>query len=82
MPDAAQTPTPDAPRARLASLSGLDRVRGMRDGTLPGPPIGETLGFRIAEAMDELGATTRFELGVRWAGRRDRASRPTPTPSR
>ena len=50
MPDAAQTPTPDAPRARLASLSGLDRVRGMRDGTLPGPPIGETLGFRIAEA--------------------------------
>lgn len=49
MPDASQAaPSPD-PRARLASMSGLDYARGMRDGTLPGPPLGQTLNFRVTE---------------------------------
>ena len=37
-------------RPRGLPVSGLDYVRQMRDGTLPGPPIGDTLGFRIVEA--------------------------------
>lgn len=35
-----------------------------------------TVHRRIAEAMDELGATGRFDLGMRWAERSGRASRP------
>jgi uncharacterized protein (TIGR00369 family) len=43
-------PRPADRASRALSISGLDRVRGMRDGTLPGPPIGDTLGFRVTEA--------------------------------
>jgi uncharacterized protein (TIGR00369 family) len=33
----------------LASMSGLDILRQIADGRLPGPPIGELLGFRPIE---------------------------------
>lgn len=42
-------PRPADRAPRTPSMSGLDRVRGMRDGTLPGPPIGDTLGFGVTE---------------------------------
>lgn len=35
--------------AELAEISGLEFLEAIRDGRLPGPPIGETLGFRLIE---------------------------------
>lgn len=74
---------------RVGSASAWEPVLRLLEAGSSDQQIADAVGIglrtvrrRIAEAMDELGATTRFELGVRWAGRRDRASRPTPTPSR
>ena len=36
--------------ADLATMSGLAFIQGIRDGTLPHPPICATLGFRLSEA--------------------------------
>lgn len=51
MPDTASPPSANAPtpRDRILSMSGLDYMRGMRDGTLPGPPIAQALNFRVTE---------------------------------
>ncbi len=49
MPDTPPSPASRDPRALLRALSGLDHLRAVRDGRLPGPPIGGTLGFRLAE---------------------------------
>lgn len=38
--------------AQLARMSGLEFVRGMRDGRLPHPPICRALGYRLLEAED------------------------------
>ncbi|MDB5721107.1 MAG: phenylacetic acid degradation-like protein, partial [Alphaproteobacteria bacterium] len=35
---------------QIAGLTGLEFLRRMIAGELPGPPIGATLGFRLAEA--------------------------------
>jgi uncharacterized protein (TIGR00369 family) len=37
------------PLATLKGMSGLDYLRGIVDGSLPTPPITETLGFTLAE---------------------------------
>ena len=34
-------------QAELLSLSGLEFMQGILDGSLPGPPIGETLGYTL-----------------------------------
>ncbi len=36
-------------RGQIAGLSGLETIRRMIAGELPGPPIAETLGFRLVE---------------------------------
>jgi uncharacterized protein (TIGR00369 family) len=38
-----------APLETLKSMSGLDFLRAIADGSLPQPPITETLGFRLSE---------------------------------
>jgi len=50
---------PGAVREQADGLSVLDIIRGIRDGTLPPPPIARLIGFRYIEA--ELGQT-EFEL--------------------
>jgi uncharacterized protein (TIGR00369 family) len=35
-----------------ATLSGAELIRRLTDGSLPSPPIAETLGFRLVEASD------------------------------
>jgi len=37
------------PREEMLSLSGLEFLTRIADGRLPSPPIGRTLGFRLAE---------------------------------
>lgn len=49
MPDTPPSPAGRDPRALLRALSGLDYLRAVRDGRLPGPPIGGTLAFRLVE---------------------------------
>lgn len=39
-------------RATLTSMSGLAFMEGIRDGTLPGPPIGRTLNFGLETVED------------------------------
>lgn len=48
-PDAPSAPSPDAPAARelLLSMSGLDFMRAMHDGRLPGAPIAALLAYRL-----------------------------------
>jgi uncharacterized protein (TIGR00369 family) len=38
-----------APRGEIANLTGLEMLRGILAGTLPAPPIGATMGFRLIE---------------------------------
>jgi uncharacterized protein (TIGR00369 family) len=38
--------------ALTASMSGLDFMRGILEGRLPGPPIGQTLNYRLHEVED------------------------------
>jgi hypothetical protein len=37
------------PLDTMKTMSGLDFLRGIVEGTLPAPPITETLGFTLAE---------------------------------
>lgn len=46
---AATSPADIAPRDLLLSMSGLDYMRGIRDGQFASPGISATLNFRIAE---------------------------------
>ncbi|MFA3917984.1 PaaI family thioesterase [Ruegeria hyattellae] len=36
----------------LAGMSGLEFIRGILDGSLPAPPIGKTLGYRLHEVEE------------------------------
>lgn len=40
------------PPEALRTLSGLDLLRGLRDGTLPPPPMGRLLGFGLEEVEE------------------------------
>ena len=40
------------PPEALRTLSGLDILRGLRDGTLPPPPMGRLLGFGLEEVEE------------------------------
>lgn len=52
MPRLAQS-LADLPRQdELLSMSGLDFMRGILDGTVPGPPIGHTLGYALHDVKD------------------------------
>ena len=43
----AKSPTDLMPLAEVAQISGLDFMTGILEGRLPGPPIGETLGYHL-----------------------------------
>ena len=43
----AKTPEELLSLAEMLDLSGLEFMQGILDGTLPGPPIGKTLGYRL-----------------------------------
>ncbi|MDB5046297.1 MAG: phenylacetic acid degradation-related protein, partial [Deinococcus sp.] len=45
-----------------SSLSGLDYLRGMVRGDFPPPPIGQTLGFHIANEQDVQAGQVTFRL--------------------
>ena len=50
---------------QIASMSGLDFMRGILDGRLPGPPIGRTLGYRlhaVEEGRVTFRGTPEFEM--------------------
>lgn len=48
----AQTPDDLATRDTILSMSGLDFMRGVRDGRLPQPPIGRLLDYAVTEVED------------------------------
>lgn len=43
----AKSPEDLATQEQFASMSGLEFMEGVRDGKLPGPPIGDTLNFQV-----------------------------------
>ncbi|MBI2683199.1 MAG: PaaI family thioesterase [Acidobacteriales bacterium] len=59
-PDPSSTLSPDPSPTRYglidakvaATMSGLQLLQGIAAGTLPAPPIGKTLNFRLAEVSD------------------------------
>lgn len=52
MPRRAQSPADLPDQDELLSMSGLDFMRGILDGTVPGPPIGHTLGYALHQVAD------------------------------
>ncbi|WP_299553277.1 PaaI family thioesterase [uncultured Tateyamaria sp.] len=54
MPRLAQSITDLPSQDELLSMSGLDFMQGILDGTVPGPPIGHTLGYALHEVQDGL----------------------------
>lgn len=52
MPPYAQSPTELLSQDQLLDLSGLEFMQGILDGTLPGPPIAETLGYTLHHVAD------------------------------
>jgi uncharacterized protein (TIGR00369 family) len=51
-PHFAQSPEELPTMQDMLSRSGLEFIRDIAQGRLPGPPIGETLGFHMVEAED------------------------------
>jgi uncharacterized protein (TIGR00369 family) len=47
MPRVALSPADLPDQATVLSMSGLDFMRAVLDGRLPGPPIGQTMGYRL-----------------------------------
>lgn len=43
----AQSPANIPTKEQLLSLSGLEFMQGIRDGTIPGPPIAKVLNYRV-----------------------------------
>lgn len=56
MPRVAQSPSDLLSPAEVLKLSGLDFMQRILDGTNPGPPIGETMGYALQAVED--GAVT------------------------
>lgn len=52
MPRLAQSLADLPSQDELLSMSGLDFMQGILDGTVPGPPIGHTLGYALHEVRD------------------------------
>ena len=52
MPRLAQTMADLPSQDELLSISGLDFMKGILDGTVPGPPIGHTLGYALHAVKD------------------------------
>ncbi len=48
----AQSPADLLSQAELLGLSGLEFMQGILDGRIPGPPIGQTLGYRLHGVED------------------------------
>ena len=47
MPTIAQSPADLPSQAEILGLSGLEFMQGILDGTVPGPPIGQLLGYTL-----------------------------------
>ena len=54
MPRLATSPADLVSQDELLSMCGLDFMRGMVDGSLPGPPIAATMGYRLHDVQDGL----------------------------
>lgn len=52
MPRLAQNLADLPSQDELLSMSGLDFMQGILDGTVPGPPIGHTLGYALHKVQD------------------------------
>ncbi|WP_299611779.1 PaaI family thioesterase [uncultured Tateyamaria sp.] len=52
MPCIAQTLSDLPSQDELLSMSGLEFMQGILDGTVPGPPIGHTLGYALHAVKD------------------------------
>ena len=52
MPTIAQSPADLLDQEALLSMSGLDFMSGMLNGTLPGPPIARTMGYTLHAVSD------------------------------
>ena len=48
----AQSPADLLSQQEILSMSGLDFMTGVLNGTVPGPPIGETLGYTLHSVED------------------------------
>lgn len=48
----AQSPADLLSQAEILGLSGLEFMQGILAGRLPGPPIGQTLGYRLHEVSE------------------------------
>lgn len=48
----AQSPADLPSQAEVLNLSGLEFMQGIVEGRLPGPPIGETMGYRLLSVED------------------------------
>ena len=52
MPRVATSPQDLLPQAEALKLSGLEFMQKILDGTNPGPPIGQTMGYKLYEVSD------------------------------
>ena len=52
MPRIARTPADLPTQDEVLGLSGMEFMQGILDGTLPGPPISETMGYRLLAVRD------------------------------
>ncbi|WP_299146535.1 PaaI family thioesterase [uncultured Tateyamaria sp.] len=52
MPRIAQGPADLLSQQELLAMSGLEFMQGILDGTLPGPPIGDTMGYTLHSVAD------------------------------
>ncbi|APX11944.1 PaaI family thioesterase [Tateyamaria omphalii] len=52
MPRLATSPADLISQDELLSMSGLDFMTGMLNGTLPGPPIAHTMGYSLHDVQD------------------------------
>lgn len=52
MPRVANSPQDLLPQAEALKLSGLEFMQKILDGTNPGPPIGQTMGYKLYEVSD------------------------------
>lgn len=48
----AQSPADLLSKAEVLGLSGLEFMQGILDGSLPGPPIGQTMGYTLKSVED------------------------------
>lgn len=64
-PTYAKSPDDLPSRETVLSMSGIDFMRGIQDGSIPAPPISRTMGFTLHDVRDgsvTYRGTARFEV--------------------